>query len=166
MVNKKAFDFESIIFDYIDKFRFLLSPDQWSAAFLDYSKNEILSLLFLYRNSESNMTEIAEYINAPLNTATGVISRLEKKSMVERKRNSEDRRIVNIILTETAEEFIAKEKNVIQYYFQEIYKELTEEEKTAVLSVISKILAVFKNEKNTKEFKDTTNKKVRRITIE
>ena len=166
MVNKKAFDFESIIFDYIDKFRFLLSPDQWSAAFLDYSKNEILSLLFLYRNSESNMTEIAEYINAPLNTATGVISRLEKKSMVERKRNSEDRSIVNIILTETAEEFIAKEKNVIQYYFQEIYKELTEEEKTAVLSVISKILAVFKNEKNTKEFKDTTNKKVRRITIE
>lgn len=166
MVNKKDFEFESIIFDYIDKFRFLLSPDQLSSDFLDYSKNEILSLLFLYRNSTANMTEIADYINAPLNTATGVISRLEKKSMVERKRNSEDRRIVNIILTETAEEFIDKEKKVIQYYLQEIYKELTEEEKTAVLSIISKILAVFKNKSDTKEFKDSTNKKVRRITIE
>lgn len=166
MVNKKDFEFESIIFDYIDKFRFLLSPDQLSSDILDYSKNEILSLLFLYRNSTANMTEIADYINAPLNTATGVISRLEKKSMVERKRNSEDRRIVNIILTETAEEFIDKEKKVIQYYLQEIYKELTEEEKTAVLSIISKILAVFKNKSDTKEFKDSTNKKVRRITIE
>ncbi len=166
MANKKEFDFESIIFDYIDKFRFLLSPDQWSAAFLDYSKNEILSLLFLYKNSTANMTEIADYINAPLNTATGVISRLEKKSMVERKRNSEDRRIVNIILTETAEEFIAKEKKLIQYYFQEIYKELTEEEKNAALSIISKVVAVFKNDKVKEECKDTTVKKVKRIAIE
>ena len=116
MEDKIHFDFETIIFDYIDKFRFLFSPDQWSAAFLDYSKNEILALLFLYRNRTANMTEIAEYLDAPLNTATGVISRLEKKAMVERKRNNEDRRVVNIILTETAEEFIAKEKKIIQFW--------------------------------------------------
>jgi len=70
---------ESIVFNYIDEFKVLFFPEQWSDIFLDFSKNEILALLFLYRRNNVNMTEIAEYIMAPLNTATGVISRLEKK---------------------------------------------------------------------------------------
>ena len=71
---------ENIIFNYIDEFKVLFFPEQWSNIFLDFSKNEILALLFLYRKKNANMTEIAEYIMAPLNTATGVIARLEKNS--------------------------------------------------------------------------------------
>ena len=78
---------EEIIFNYIDEFKVLFFPQQWSNIFLDFSKNEILALLFLYRKKDANMTEIAEYIMAPLNTTTGVIARLEKKLMVERIRS-------------------------------------------------------------------------------
>ncbi|MCJ7688412.1 MAG: MarR family transcriptional regulator, partial [Clostridiaceae bacterium] len=101
---------EEIIFDYIDEFKILFFPEQWSDIFLDFSKNEILALLLLYRQRKANMTEIAEYIMAPLNTATGVVSRLEKKLMVERIRSVEDRRIVLITLTETARSIIEMEK--------------------------------------------------------
>lgn len=154
---------ESIIFEYIDKFKILFFPDQWSSAFLDYSKNEILALIFLYRYKSVNMTEIAAYINAPLNTTTGVVGRLEKKMMVERKRGNEDRRVVNIVLTKKAEDFITQEKKDIEFYFNEVYKALTEEERIATVNIINKVVSILQQQK-LKE--DETVKKVKRIIIE
>ncbi|HEY5586345.1 MAG TPA: MarR family transcriptional regulator [Ruminiclostridium sp.] len=166
MTIKEEFGFESIIFNYIDEFKFLFFPDQWSSVFLDYSKNEILALLFLYRNKTANMTEIAEYINAPLNTTTGVVGRLEKKKMLERRRGNEDRRIVNIVLTNIAEEFINQEKKVIEYYLKEVYKALTEEEKVTAISIFKKVVSVFKMAKNKINGEEKVDKKVKRIIIE
>lgn len=159
-------DFESVIFHYIDELKFLFFPDKWSNAFLDYSKNELLALIFIYRNKTVNMSEIADYINAPLNTTTGVVGRLEKKLMVERKRDNGDRRIVNIVLTSKAEEFIEREKKAVEYYFKELYKMLTEEEKTAALSILGKILSVLKLGENKVNEEEKLVKKVKRIIIE
>ncbi len=166
MTAKEGFNLETIVFDYIDQFKFLLFPDQWSTAFLDYSKNELLALLYIYRNKTANMTEIADYISAPLNTATGVVGRLEKKLMVERRRGNEDRRVVNIVLTKTAEDFINQEKESIEYYFKKVYKELSEEEKVSAMSILSKVLTVLKEGKDSKNGVDNTVKKIKRIVIE
>ncbi|MBU3091048.1 MarR family transcriptional regulator [Clostridium sp. CF011] len=156
---------EQIIFNHIDEFKVLFFPEQWSDIFLDFSKNEILALLFLHRKKNANMTEIAEYINAPLNTATGVIARLEKKLMVERIRSAEDRRIVLITLTEVASTVIEKEKAMIVKYFIEIYGKLTEEEISSALSIYNKVLGVFKGIKNPVK-EDVPVKKLTKIIIE
>ena len=156
---------EQIIFNHIDEFKVLFFPEQWSDIFLDFSKNEILALLLLYRKKNANMTEIAEYINAPLNTATGVIARLEKKLMVERIRSTEDRRIVLITLTEIASTVIEKEKAIIAKYLIEIYGKLTEEEISSALSIYNKVLGVFKEIKNPVK-EDIPVKKLRKIIIE
>lgn len=166
MTSNQSLDFESIIFQYIDELKFLFFPDQWSSAFLDYSKNEILAILFLYRNNSANMTEISDYINAPLNTTTGVVSRLEKKLMVERIRDEKDRRVVNIVLTKKAKEFVAKEKKLIEYYFKEVYKALTDEEKVAAMSIFNKVISVLKQGKNMVSEDRNTVKKIKRIIIE
>jgi DNA-binding MarR family transcriptional regulator len=166
MSDKKDFGFETLIFDYIDQLKFLFFPDQWSNAFLDYSKNEILALLLLYRKKTVNMTEIAEYINAPLNTATGVVARLEKKLMVERLRDGEDRRIVNILLTEKAEAFIYEEKKLIGHYFTEVYEALTNEEKTAAISIVNKVISTLKQDKSKGSQEDKPVKKIKKIIIE
>ena len=157
---------EKIIFNNIDEFKVLFFPEQWSDIFLDFSKNEILALLFLYRKKSANMTEIAEYIIAPLNTATGVIARLEKKLMVERIRSEEDRRIVLITLTEVASIVIEKEKATITKYLIEIYTRLTEEEISSALSIYKKVLGVFKESANPVKEEDIPVKKLRKIIIE
>jgi DNA-binding MarR family transcriptional regulator len=166
MASNDGFDFELLIFDYIDKLKFLFFPDKWSGAFLDYSKNEILVLLFLYRSKSANMTEISDYINAPLNTSTGVINRLEKKLMVERKRDAEDRRVVNIVLTEKALEFIEAEKKVIEYYIKEIFNALNDVEKTAAMNIFNKALSILEKGSNRANEMDNKSKKVKRIIIE
>ena len=157
---------ENIIFNYIDEFKVLFFPEQWSDIFLDYSKNEILALLFLYRKKNANMTEIAEYIMAPLNTATGVIARLEKKLMVERIRSAEDRRIVLITLTEAANTVIEKEKAMITKYIIKIYGRLTEDEISSALSIYKKVIGVFKESKNPVKEEEIPVKKIKKIIIE
>ncbi|SCZ03929.1 MarR family winged helix-turn-helix transcriptional regulator [Alkaliphilus peptidifermentans] len=162
----EEFNFESLIFEYLDQIKFLFFPDQWSSAFLDYSKNEVLVLIFLYRKKSANMTVISDYINAPLNTTTGVVGRLEKKQMVERKRNEEDRRIVNIVLTSKAYEFINLEKKVIEHIIKEVITVLTEEEKATAINIFNKILSLLKQEKQQLNDEDQPVKKVKRILIE
>jgi DNA-binding MarR family transcriptional regulator len=166
MDSKNNLGFEELIFNYIDQLKFLFFPDKWSGIFMDYSKNEILTMMFLYRSKRANMTEIAEYISAPLNTATGVVSRLEKKQMVERLRDKDDRRVVNIVLTKDAEEFIEQEKKTISYYFEEVFKLLTEEEKKAAVSIFTKVTTVLKRGKSVDNNTDSAEKRVKRITIE
>ncbi|MBZ9688568.1 MarR family transcriptional regulator [Clostridium estertheticum] len=157
---------EEIIFNHIEEFKVLFFPEQWSDIFLDFSKNEILALLFLHRKKNANMTEIAEYIIAPLNTTTGVIARLEKKLMVERVRSDEDRRIVLITLTDVAKIVIEKEKAMITKYIIEIYGKLTQEEISSALSIYNKILVVFKEGVNPVKEEETPVKKLRKINIE
>lgn len=166
IISNDSFDIETIIFDFIDEFKFLFFPDQWSTVFLDYSKNEILVLLYLYKKKTANMTELSEYICAPLNTATGVVSRLEKKNMVERIRGNEDRRVVNIVLTPAAEVFIDEEKKLFAYYFGEIYKVLTDEERAAGINIIGKVINILKKGKSGQNEDKNTVKRVKRINIE
>lgn len=157
---------ESIVFNHIDEFKILFFPQQWSKIFLDFSKNEILALLFLYRKKDANMTEIAEYIMAPLNTTTGVIARLEKKLMVERVRSAEDRRIVLITLTEIAKRLIESEKIMITEYFTKIYGSLTDEEISSALSIYKKVIGVFKGNVSPVKEEEIYMKKLRKINIE
>lgn len=165
-ITTGEYNIDALIYDYIDEFKFLLFPDQWSTVFLDYSKNEILVLLYLYRKKTANMTEISEYICAPLNTATGVVGRLEQKKMVERIRGNEDRRVVNIVLTPVAETFINEEKGLLSSYFRQIFNLLTEEEKAAGLSIVNKVVDVLKKGKEKPDKIQNMEKKVKRITIE
>ena len=166
MTTNEDFNIESIIFKYIDEVKFLLFPDQWSSVFLDYSKNEILAMLLIYRKNKVNMSEVAEYINSPLNTATGVITRLEKKMIVERTRDTEDKRIVMINLTQNGQEFIKDEKKQIEYYVRKVYNSLTEEEKSVAISIVNKVIHTLKVGMDRSEDEEKPVKKVKRITIE
>ena len=85
---------EDILFEYIDQIKVLISPETWENILLDCSKNELLILLLLYRRTNINMTQIAEYIEVPLNTATGIVARMEKKQMVCRERGKEDKELL------------------------------------------------------------------------
>lgn len=158
--------FENLFYNYLDEIKILFFPDKWSSISLDYSKNELLAIVFIYRRENVNMSEVAEYINAPLNTVTGVINRLEKKQIVERKRDLKDKRVVNISLTEKGKELYEEEKKEIIYYVKEIYRTLTEEEKSLIMSIAGKVISVLKSGKTKRNEQEKKEKRVRKIIIE
>ena len=157
-------EFEEILFTFIDDFKFLYYPEELNKIFLDYSKNELFVILYLYRYKESNMSKIAEYIKAPLNTATGIIDRLLKKGLVSRIQSQQDRRIVLIKLTNKAEEIIKIEKSIFEKYFERIFNELTNEEKVVVLNIFEKMKKIFASSEEYREDKNI--RRIRRINIE
>lgn len=166
MEKENNFNFEDIVYRITDEIKFLLSPDKWNTALLDCSKNEILTLFFLYRMKSVNMSEIAEYINSPLNTVTGVVNRLEKKHFITRERDTKDKRVVKIALTKSGENLFKDFLNEAKMYFNEIYKELSEEEKLAAISIIGKAISVLKKDNKNLDRNESSKKKVKRIKIE
>ena len=112
------------------------------------------------------MTELSEYICSPLNTVTGVVSRLEKRNMVERVRGNEDRRVVNIVLTPAAKAFLEEVKKLLLYYMDEIYKLLTDDEKATGISIINKVISILKTRKPGQNSEGNSPKRVRRIQID
>ncbi len=155
---------EDILYEYVEQFRLIISPETWGSVLLECSKNEMLVLLFLYRKGESNMSQVAEYLNTPLNTATGIITRMENKKMVSRNRNPEDKRVVTIILTDIGKQQISEIIKNAAFYGQRLMNDLTQDEIKVFMNVLDKVIKMLR-EVNNRETQEVT-KKIRKIPIE
>ncbi|MBQ7955896.1 MAG: MarR family transcriptional regulator [Lachnospiraceae bacterium] len=150
------------IADYIEEVKELLSSDIWENIFLDCSKNEVLIFWLLYQRDEVNMTEIAEYIHVPLNTATGIINRMEKNDLIVRTRSKEDKRVVLIGLSEKGMTQFQSLVNELMYYGMKVMSSFTKEEMNLFYKMTTKVKEILRQEKR----KEDTPKKVRKIRIE
>lgn len=165
MQDNGSRNIEAFLFSFFDDVKNLLGSERWSSILMDYSKNELLTLFFIYRVKTSNMSEIAEYINAPLNTATGVVARLEKKSIVHRQRQDDDRRVVNISLTEYGMAEMQSAVGQIMQCVNDLFNSFSEDEIQLVFRLADKAIKAFKAKSKTEE-QESAPKKIRRITIE
>ena len=155
-------DIFEMMIRYVDEIKELLSSEIWENIFLNCSKNEILIFWLLYLKKEVNMTEIADYIHIPLNTATGMIGRLEKNGLVERTRSVEDKRVVLIRFSEKGSRQFQKLMGELLRYGGKIFSEMTEEEVQLFFKMIEKAKRVLKEDRK----KEEPQKKVRKIVIE
>ncbi|MEG0377860.1 MAG: MarR family transcriptional regulator [Eubacterium sp.] len=159
-MNERPLSAEALLFDFIDQFKFIFFPEQWNQFLLNCSKNDAFVLILAYRRGQVNMTEIADYLNIPLNTVTGIVSRLEKKEMVKRERSASDKRVVTIALTNKGTADIKEAMGQLNSYFTDLMAQLTDEEKRALSSVSLKLLSILKPKPAEK-----TEKRVRKIQI-
>ena len=165
-MNFEEFGIQKDVFQtitgYVDEVKELISSELWENVFLECSKNEILIFWLLYRKEEVNMSEIAEYVHVPLNTATGLVGRLEKRGLIERSRSEEDKRVVLIRFSNKGlKQFKLLAAEMIRYGTR-IFSELTDEEIALFFKMTEKVKTVLKEDKSKKE----EPKKVRKITIE
>ena len=161
-MNISADNFQKEIYQYIDEVKELLSPDIWENILLNCTKNEMLILFLLYRSEEVNMTQVAEYIHVPLNTATGIVARMEKRNLLIRVRSIEDKRIVTIKLCDDGLQQIQSLIKEITYYGTQIANSFTTEEMSLFFRMLQKTLQILKQERKREDNKS----KVKKIVIE
>lgn len=154
---------EEIMLEYAEQIKVLMSPNIYNNMLLDCSKNELLVLFLLYRKTDVNMTQIAEYIGSPLNTATGVVARMESKKMLLRQRSTEDKRVVTIVMTEHGKELLQGIFSEILKYGQRVIAALTPEEMELAGIILDKIINVLKED--TEKSSAPAPKKLKKITI-
>lgn len=146
MKDTKQLEMEQVLFDYMDQIKYLMSADLWGSEVLNCSKNELFVLFLLYRKESVNMTQIAEYLNVPLNTATGIVSRMEKRALLSRTRSLEDKRVVTIGMTDGGKEQVQVVVKRLLHYMNLVFDSFTAEEVQLTFRLLDKVMNVIGKE--------------------
>jgi DNA-binding MarR family transcriptional regulator len=133
-------DYNQIYNFLMDNIKKIFLPEEWLAIDFEISKQEFLALLVIDKSGEVIMSQVADSLNMPMSTLTGVIDRLVKKGYISRNRNENDRRIVTISLTEKGRELTEKIKIIVMDYIKGIYNILSEEEVQILFTIGNKIV--------------------------
>lgn len=104
---------------------------------------QIMIIQLLSKNEELKVSQISSMMSLTNSTVSGIIDRLEKNDMVNRCRSQEDRRIVYIELTEKGKGLIEDFRDVINTYFDKVFKDASDQELDTILNGIDTLKHVL-----------------------
>lgn len=105
----------------------------------DLTKPQLLTLVHLTRKKCCTMTQISKLTGYAMSACTGIVDRMIRKKLVRRERDEEDRRVVNVLVTDkgahAANTFYTKAlKNA-----QAVLDKVNEDEKERLVSLLERI---------------------------
>ena len=103
------------------------------------SAAQINCLLALYENGPLPPSQIAKHMMVKSSTVTGVVDRLEQKGLVTRVRNSPDRRMITIELTEAGKVLAENAPPPIQQKIIDGLKRISEAEIDQIVLSLTKL---------------------------
>jgi DNA-binding MarR family transcriptional regulator len=83
---------------------------------------------------------LAQKVYLSPSTIVGIIDRLEEKKLVQRKRDSKDRRLIHICITGAGEQLIAAAPSLLQDTLVNALVELPESEQIAITQTLEKLV--------------------------
>jgi DNA-binding MarR family transcriptional regulator len=104
---------------------------------------QLVVLKELMESSPQTVSRLASAVSLSQATVTGILDRLERKRMVERVRDSSDKRRVIVSPTATAEVALAGAPPLLQEHFTRAFDRLPEWERTQILSSLQRIVALM-----------------------
>ena len=107
------------------------------------NKKELMIIVFVGDNKSAKMSEIADYLKAPLSTLTSIADKLVANKFLVRYNSDEDRRVVRLALAEKGMEsykaFLTRKKvntkNVLSHF--------NEKEQTTLINQVNKLAAAI-----------------------
>lgn len=148
MMNKRAaiLPSEGMLWEFVDAAKEALDSEKWQGVLMECSKNELLALAHVFRTGETTMSRIAEYVGVPLNTATGIANRLEKRGLVKRWRSDEDKRVMVVRVTEEGARQVRAMMGTVEELVGELFADLSDEELQVLLKVVARVPALLERE--------------------
>ena len=98
----------------------------------------------LYPKGNVTMGEFSNALSVPLSTATRIADWLVENGYIQRLPDSDDRRVVRVALTDAGKELFKAIDRYIRERMQQILSSLTAEERTSLLTLISKVVSGLK----------------------
>lgn len=114
------------------------------------SEQELKVIIFLGKNGEERMKDIAEHMNLVVSSLTSIADKLVEKKYVERRRSKSDRRIVRLSLTKKGQNFFSELREIKKTKGKEILSLLNDEDKKVYVELMRKMVERSKMNKNTK----------------
>jgi len=98
----------------------------------------------IYPKGNITMGEFSNALSVPLSTATRIADWLVDHEYIQRLPDSDDRRVVRVSLTDTGKELFKAIDRYIRQRMQQILSSLTDEERTILLTLVSKVVSGLK----------------------
>lgn len=89
-------------------------------------------LYCLWENDKGSPKEIAERLKLENSTISGILERMEKKDLIERNISKEDRRFIQVQLTEKGKELEDAVLNAVEEVNSEVMAKFTDEESSVL----------------------------------
>jgi DNA-binding MarR family transcriptional regulator len=98
----------------------------------------------IYPKGNITMGEFSNALSVPLSTATRMADWLVDNSYIQRLPDPDDRRVVRVALTDTGRVLYEAIDQYIRQRMQQILVSLTDEERTILLTLVSKVVSGLK----------------------
>ena len=109
----------------------------------EISEKELMLVAFVGDNKSVKMSEIADYLKAPLSTITSIADKLVANKFLVRQNSDEDRRVVKVALAEKGLEsyksFITRKKAVTK----KVLSHFSEKEHKTLIKYITQLAAAM-----------------------
>jgi DNA-binding MarR family transcriptional regulator len=113
----------------------------------DLSVAEFRTLLFIRRKPGASLSDVAEHLGLTLPSASKKIDGLVARKLVKRQGSQNDRRRINLTLTNNGEEILIKAREETQARLEERVAVLPEAELEQVIRAMKSLRSVFTPEK-------------------
>ena len=107
---------------------------------------QLLVLKELYKKNDLTLGQVAKNVSLSQATVTAIVDRLEKWQFVSRVRNPEDKRKVNIVLSDKATSILESDPDLLQEEFVLRFEKLEGWEQTQLISSLQRIASMMKAE--------------------
>ncbi len=97
-------------------------------------------LLAVKENGPITSAKLAQKVYLSPSTIVGIIDRLEEKKLVERNRDSKDRRLIHIYITATGEQLVAAAPSLLQDTLVSALVELPDREQISITMALEKLV--------------------------
>jgi DNA-binding MarR family transcriptional regulator len=87
--------------------------------------------------------ELARLVHLSQPTVTGILDRMERRGLVQRVRAQQDRRTVNISVTDAGRELLERAPSLLQNQFRQELEKLRDWELTLMLSTLQRIAGMM-----------------------
>ena len=115
-----------------------MAPGSRSLQKIRTTPQEGRTLGWLNQNGPALMSELADFMDIPLSTATSLVNRLVEKKQVVRQRSEEDRRIVRVHLTLAGKKLSERMLDVHLAASRLLLEKLDREEQTQLIALLRK----------------------------
>lgn len=117
---------------------------------------QLFTLRYLYYNRPKDLSSIADFMGVSKPTVTGIMNTLEREGFVRREHDPDDRRRIDIVLTEKSLGLFRRTESMTTFVFEEFINSIPEDSLEKIgdtMTAIAKELreASYRKECNEKE---------------
>jgi MarR family 2-MHQ and catechol resistance regulon transcriptional repressor len=137
-LDRRAADLEELVQDILKQFQ-TVNAAAANGPHAELNMQELRAVEFLGNEGPRMMRELAEHLAVAVNTMTSIVDGLEKKTIVQRHRSEEDRRVIRVELTDSGREIYQSAVEVNLRLFRSMLGALTADEQEIFLVLFRKI---------------------------